>query len=128
MGTRRCDAYTVSRRKQGAWRTASLCAQVRRALETAFAFLADERLESVFVEEVSPAPNASRLLVVLRCFVEAEIDLEETRAALAGAEGLLRTEVAVAIHRKRTPHLHYVLLASGEWDERDGGERAEATE
>jgi ribosome-binding factor A len=97
-------------------------------LETTFASLVDERLASVFVEEVSPAPNASRLLVVLRSFAEAETELEETRAALAGAEGLLRTEVAVAIHRKRTPHLHYVLFASGERDQGNGGERAEATE
>ena len=122
MESRSGDAYAVSRRKQGAWRTASLCAQVRRALEIAFGCAADERLTSVWVEEVSPAPNASRLRIVVRCATAPGVDTEDIEAAIAGARGWLRSQVAAAIHRKRTPELHYVLLAQ---DERcEGAERA----
>jgi len=127
MGTRRRGAYAsrrnagdhaydASRCKQGAWRTASLCAQARRAIESALCGCADERLDGLYVEDVSPAPNASRLLVVLRG--SSDIDAEEVRDALAGAEGLLRSEVAAAITRKRTPRLAFVLLRPDEVDAR----------
>ena len=56
-------------------------------------------------------PNVSRILVVLRRTQEQNSDpVEQTYAALRGAEGLLRTAIAEAIHRKRTPHLAFALI------------------
>jgi len=114
MGTRNRSAYAASRKKQGARRTASLCAQARRAIELALGGCCDNRLDGLIVEAVSPAPNSGRLLVVLRR--STEIEDEEVRDALAGAEGLLRSEVAAAITRKRTPQLAFVLLRRDEVD------------
>ena len=115
MSTRNGDAYAASRDKQGAWRTASLCAQARHAIETALGGLGDARLDGLVVEDVSPCPNASRLLVLLRRWDD-HIEEEEVRDALAGAEGLLRSEVAAVITRKRTPRLAFVLLRRDEVD------------
>ena len=116
MGTRSRDgAYASSRRKQDAGRTASLCARVQRTLETVLDELSDERLSGVFVEDVTPLPAGGCLLVTLRRTPGTEAAREDTCAALAGAEGLLRTEVAAAIHRKRTPRLSYVVLDAGEF-------------
>ena len=116
LGNRGDDAYAASRRKQGRWRTASLCTQARRAIEIALCELGDARLDGLSVEGVSPDPNASRLLVLLRQWNDTEDD--EVRDALAGAEGLLRSEVAAAITRKRTPKLVFRLLRADEVDAR----------
>lgn len=115
MGTRSRDAFAASRKKQGAWRTASLCVQIQRALETTLASMADERLASLVLEAVIPDGRASRMLILLRTVSPRDVSQEDIRAALAGAEGRFRSDVASAIHRKRTPHLHYVVLGEHEW-------------
>ncbi len=128
MGTRSRDAFVVSRKKQGAWRTASLCAQIQRALETALASMADDRLAGLVVEAVVPDGRVSRMLILLRGVAGSEASSEDIHAALAGAEGRLRSDVAAAIHRKRTPHLHYVLLGENERDAGEAGARVEVPE
>jgi ribosome-binding factor A len=89
-----------------------LCAQVQRALEYALASeCGDARLTNLQVLTVKPAPNSARLLVTLRTIGN---PIEDIVAALQGAAGKLRCEVAAAIHRKKTPELAFCVLTS-EW-------------
>jgi ribosome-binding factor A len=81
-----------------------LCSQVREALTYALADCADPVLQSLFVAGVMPAPDATRLAVLL-CGDEA------ARAKLALAAPRLRAEVAHAIHRKRAPELVFRVTA-----------------
>jgi len=101
------------RNPQGTVRASALCAQVRRALEWGLAELSDERFDGLEIEAVIPHPNVSRMLVVLRHQQEHDFEAsEQTYHALRGAEGLLRSRIAEAIHRKRTPHLAFALIGS----------------
>ncbi len=80
-----------------------LCVQVAEAVRLALAGCDDERLDGVMVEGVEPAPNASRLCVVVSA--ERGASAEVVVNALQGARGYLRRQVASSIHRKRTPQL-----------------------
>jgi ribosome-binding factor A len=86
-------------------RDAQLCAEVRETLSLALAQSDDERLLALFVVDVVPAPDASRLLVQ----VEAPPghDLGETHALLERMAGALRSEVAESVQRKRAPTLAF---------------------
>ena len=76
-----------------------LCRQVEHALQLAFAGCGDPVLQALVVEAVQPHPDSSRMLVI----VSGESPESSTR--LAAAAGLLRREVAAAIHRRKTPDL-----------------------
>ena len=94
-------------------RTLMLCAQARRALEHAIAEeCRDEAFEGLVVVDVIPAPSVRRLRVLLRG--EAGANPERVLRRLAAAKGFLRSQVAGAIHRKRTPELCFELLPRGE--------------
>lgn len=82
--------------------------QVREALSLAFADIEDEAILELFVLEVMPAPDSSRLAVQ----VEAPpgTDLEAAHERLTRYLGRLRSEVASAIHRKKTPSLVFVVI------------------
>jgi ribosome-binding factor A len=84
-----------------------LCAQVADTLRQIFeGECGDAVLQGLVVLDVSPAPDASQLLVqVGPLWPEAPLDPTAVAAALAGAAGWLRTEVASAITRNRTPRL-----------------------
>jgi ribosome-binding factor A len=90
-----------------------LCSQVREALTYALAgSCRDDVLQSLYVAEVEPAPDATRLAVTL---VVADSALAETaRARLALVAALLREEVAASIHRRRAPELAFRVVPSGE--------------
>jgi ribosome-binding factor A len=77
---------------------------------------ADASLQGFYVDGVEPAPNASRLLVVLRQWDHARgFDLADILQRLAAAKGYWRSEVARAINRKKTPDLVFqVLLTEAE--------------
>jgi ribosome-binding factor A len=86
-----------------------LCAQVARTLAEVLAGGGDV-LRDLQVESVTPAPNASRLLVtVSRSAVAGDIDAEEILRRLEGARGMLRGEVAAAVNRRRVPDLVFRL-------------------
>jgi len=103
----------VSRRGQGR-KTQQLCEQVSQTLQQVLGEAADVRLQMLQVAEVGPAPDASQMLVLLAPLAGCEFDLAEAEAALLRASGWLRSEVAVAIHRKRAPSLVFrVLPAAG---------------
>ena len=84
-----------------------LCAQVADTLSQILGGeCGDELLQSLTVLDVSPAPDASQLLVQVGPLTpDLELITAEVAAALDRAAGWLRTEVATAITRKRAPRL-----------------------
>jgi ribosome-binding factor A len=84
-----------------------LCRQVERALSGA---LEGDILRDLRVQSVHPAPDASRLLVVLAFHGPALISTAEVLAALERQKSKLRSEVAAAIHRRKTPELSFQLV------------------
>ncbi len=70
----------------------------------------DELLQSLHVVSVAPAPDASRLLVVLRSDLPPELfDRTEIESRLARQSGRLRWAVAAAITRRKTPVLTFAI-------------------
>ena len=92
-------------------KTLRLCRQVEEILALAIAGCGDEALSGVSVREVAPMPGPGRLLVT----VEApEVDPALALAALGRVQGLLRSEVAASIRRKRAPELLFRLALSAD--------------
>ena len=86
-----------------------LCSQAREALTFALAgSCRDDVLQSLYVADVEPAPDATRLAVVL--IVPPNGDVAAARGRVARAAGLLRGEVAASIHRRRAPELVFRVL------------------
>ena len=85
-----------------------LCGQVRDALHGILAGMADATLRDLAVVSVEPAPNTGRLLVTVAAPPDAD------RAAVGGhvgrAAGLIRAEVAAAIHRRHAPELAFRVV------------------
>ncbi len=96
---------TRNRRTPDLRKTRQLCGQIRRALDLALATSTDPHLQSAWVVQVTPAPNASRLRVEV---ANDEVELCALQASLHLAAGWLRAEATQAIHRKRTPDLQLV--------------------
>ena len=83
------------------------CRQVQRALNLALADRhTDDGLNELFVEDVSPAPDCGHLLVYV--VIPANRPVNEALSALRRDASLLRSEVAMAITRKRAPELSFV--------------------
>ena len=83
------------------------CRQVQRALNLALADRhSDDGLNDLFVEDVSPAPDCGHLLV--HVIVPADRPVNEAISALRRDASRLRSEVAMAITRKRAPELSFV--------------------
>jgi ribosome-binding factor A len=86
-----------------------LCRQVAEALHWILGSeCGDEALQALRVVSVEPAPSAARLLVT----VQAEADARAVLDRLAKAGGLLRSEVAASIHRRRAPELVFAVTPS----------------
>src|SRR5262249_40317508 len=85
-----------------------LCGEVARTLNLVFAECGDDLLRELTVVSVQPAPNSSRLLVTV-CRTTA--DPTEVLGRLQGAHGLLRSEIAAAINRRKTPELTFRVAA-----------------
>lgn len=90
----------------------SLCREAERAIAYALACVADPALQGLVVRAVTPAPDATRLCIDV--VAPLGVDLDATSAALVRATGVLRTELARALQRKRTPTLTFVLGLDGE--------------
>lgn len=80
-----------------------LCRQVQRALNLALAG------EALFADEVTPAPDCGRLLVHVA--LPPGRAVAEVMAQLREAAPQLRSEVAMAIARKRAPQLFFAPVA-----------------
>jgi len=89
-------------------KTAQLCRQVFRALSLALGNCADDIVRDLVPHDVTPAPNASRLLV--RVGLPAGVTPADALARLAQVGGFLRSEVAAAITRKRAPELLFLPI------------------
>ena len=100
------DLFSASADRRASIKEAQLCAQVRETLSFALADTTDDTLLSVFVLDVVPAPDQSRLAVQ----VEAPGDPDEVQRRLVQELGRLRTEIAHAIHRKKVPNLTFVVF------------------
>src|SRR5947209_545598 len=89
-----------------------LCRQVAEALDAAFTGCGDEVLNGLCVTGVKPAPHAGRLLVTVAATPAAEpMPVAVVQERLCRAAGMLRSEVAAAIHRRRAPELAFVTAA-----------------
>ena len=93
-----------------------LCNQVAETLGLVLTGeFGDERLQSLRVVSVDPAPDASQLLVTLR--TDDPCDGSETQEILnrlAAVRGRLRCAVAAAISRKRTPKMLFRVIGPKE--------------
>jgi ribosome-binding factor A len=89
-----------------------LCGEVARTLNLIFAGgCGDAVLRDLAVESVVPAPNASRLLVsVYRTAPSAGLSAEQVLEHLQRAHGMLRSQVAMAVHRRRAPDLTFRVV------------------
>ena len=94
-------------------KTLQLCRQVARALSTSLSDGRDDLLSDVYVDAVQPAPDASRLLVVVRTFGSA-LDASAVLQRLSAHKGRLRSVVADAITRKRAPELAFLVAGARE--------------
>jgi ribosome-binding factor A len=93
--------------RQAQRKTLQFCRQVQRALNLALSDRnADEEIGDVFVEGVFPAPDCGRLLV--HVVVPAGLPVADAMISLGRQTARLRSEVASAITRKRTPELCFV--------------------
>src|SRR4051794_36673924 len=87
-------------------KTLQLCGQVSRTLAEALSSCGDEVLRELEVVQVSPAAGGGRLLVTLQpALSAAPRDLAVMEERLARASGLLRSEVAAGVHRRKAPDL-----------------------
>lgn len=76
-------------------------------LGLALSTLNDPALAGAWVADVLPGADASQLRVLV--VAAARADLDATREALRRVAGLLRSELAQAIQRKRTPQLSFEI-------------------
>ena len=91
-----------------------LCKQVERAAADVLAGeCAEESLLSAWVAEVRPAPNASRLAIVV-VLGQGSGSVIEARAALQHASPRFRSEVARSIFRKRVPDIVFEVVVPEE--------------
>lgn len=88
-------------------KTHQLCGQVARAIKLCLGSSSDGVLSQLVVTLVEPAPDVSRVRVIVTCDPGADVDPGDALARLQHASGWLRSEVALAIHRKKTPGLTF---------------------
>jgi ribosome-binding factor A len=98
---------SLSSGRQGERKAQQFCRQVQRTLNLALADGGiDDGLTDLFVDTVSPAPDCGHLLV--HVVIPPERSVPDALAALRRDAARLRSEVAMAITRKRAPELSFV--------------------
>ena len=101
------ESQRLSSERQAQRKAQQFCRQVQRALNLALADRsAGDGINGLFVEEVSPAPDCGRLLV--HVVIPEGLPIADAIAALGREAPRLRSEVAMAITRKRAPELSFV--------------------
>ncbi len=95
-------------------KTLQMCSQVQRTLDQLLSGeLDDDRLRDLYVSQVTPAPDANRLLVTVSPLGFAkDFRPDEILLRLAASSGKMRSELARAINRKKTPELMFRVLLS----------------
>lgn len=112
------DADVLFGRREAPRRSAEhkdrqLCEQVFQILSYVMSSLDDELLSSLAVGSVEPGADSSRLLVTMIA-MEPRHSFDELVERLARSRGLLRSEIAAGIHRKRTPELMFRVVTREE--------------
>lgn len=93
-----------------------VCKQAEVTVQLALNVLLDEALQDLRVVRVEPAPDSRRLLVVVAPRSGSTRMTEHDAAEVVRkVEGLLRTELASALHRKRVPSLTFAFV--GMWED-----------
>ena len=89
-----------------------LCGEAERTLSAVLAGeCGDDVLRNLLVASVKPAPTSARLLVTVYLAAPMEgVDAGQVLARLERARGLLRSEVAAALHRRRAPDLMFRVV------------------
>ncbi len=87
-----------------------LCRQAHEQLDLSVSELGDAALAGAWVAGVRAAARGRTLVVEVS--VPAIADVMPAYAALDRASAYLREELSMAIHRKRTPYLSFVVLPS----------------
>lgn len=97
-------------------KTLQMCSQVQRTLDQVLSGeLDDDRLRDVYVVQVTPAPDANCLLVTVAPLGFAkDFRPEEVMVRLAANSGRMRSELARAINRKKTPELMFRVVLEGD--------------
>ena len=113
LGSTMSESLSSGRQQQR--KAQQFCRQVQRALNLALEeSSADGSLDGLFIEDVTPAPGCGHLLV--QVVIPANRAVEDAISALRRAAPRLRSEVALAISRKRAPELLFAPLLT------DGGQ------
>jgi ribosome-binding factor A len=115
------EFFGGSSRKPDRRKGLQLCAQVARTLDLVLSggcgdpILGDLQVVSVTVNQTRGASGSGCLLVTLEMRGAASPErVQEALGRLAQARGMLRSEVAASISRKRVPELTFRVLAAGE--------------
>ncbi|HEX4142196.1 MAG TPA: hypothetical protein VHY91_01490 [Pirellulales bacterium] len=88
-----------------------LCHQVADTLSLVFSGELGQELRDLRIVAVTPAPDASQLLVLVAPALATDrVDPDAVAASLAAAAGRLRAEVAGAITRRRAPKLLFQFV------------------
>ena len=92
-------------------KTLQLCGQVRKALDYVLSGeTGDDTLRGLYVQDVVPAPDASRLLATVAPIdPRADLDAGVVLEKLGYVQPMLRSEVARSINRKKVPDLTFTL-------------------
>lgn len=99
-----------SRRRGGTFKDQQLCEQVFQILSVAMADLGDEVLRELSIESVEMGPDASRLSVAVLVPPGQVVRWDDVMDRLGRVRGVLRSEIASGIHRKRTPELSFRVV------------------
>lgn len=89
-----------------------LCGEAERTLSAVLAGeCGDDVLRNLLVASVKPAPTSARLLVTVYAAGPMEgVSAEDILARLERARGMLRSEVAAALNRRRAPDLMFRVM------------------
>jgi len=111
------ESGSRSSNRQAQRKARQFCRQVQRALNLALENRdAGDGVDGLFVEDVFPAPDCGRVLVYV--VIPAGRPVADALGALRRDAPRLRSEVAMAITRKRAPELAFVpALPDGGSDE-----------
>lgn len=103
-----------SPRSRAAWKARQLCATAAQTLQSVLAGeCGDDTLRDLTVLAVEPAPHAGRLLVTVQCTDRDRVSDEDVLNQLQRAAGLLRSEIAAAVNRRRAPELVFRVAFQG---------------
>ena len=100
-----------------------LCRQVFHCLSMVLADCDDAMMQSLSVADVIPAPDSSRLLVLLDMDRQVtDVTSEQLLARAVAQVPRLRSEIASSIHRKRVPTLALQIVPTSVQTEATGDE------